>query len=147
MKNKNKTVILVFCAIAVLAIVSASYFYNQLRLLKQNPQTAALQEVKDLVAKVSLLIVLPQGETPTVATVSDPTALKDQVFFANAEKGDKVLIYTNSKKAILYRPSINRIIEVAPINVGSNTPNVTPPVSDSVVPPAVPKKTTTAKRK
>lgn len=72
-------------------------------------------EAEDTVARVGKLIVLPEGEDPTVATVTDPEKLRDQSFFANAKKGDKVLIYTRAKKAYLYDPSLNKLIEVAPI--------------------------------
>ena len=66
-------------------------------------------------------MVLPKDETPTLATVSDPEKLKDQRFFVNAVKGDKVLVYSLAKKAILYSPSLDKIIEVAPVNVGGET--------------------------
>ena len=98
---------------------SAVYFYEQVNTLKANPQAQAQQEVAALVALVGELILLPADETPTVATVNDPTKLQDQVFFANATAGDKVLIYTTAKKAILYNPTTNKIVEVAPINIGS----------------------------
>ena len=87
--------------VALAAIVSAAILYVQNMNLKKNPQAASQKETTELVAKVSKLVVLPEGETPTIATVSDPEALKDQPFFAQAEKGDKVLIYTNSKKAVV----------------------------------------------
>jgi hypothetical protein len=99
-------------------------------MLKQNPQAVAQKETEALVAKVGKLVVLPAGETPTIATVSDPEALKDQAFFASAVKGDKVLIYTTAKKAILYSVSMNKIIEVAPLNIG-NQKGVTPPAKDT----------------
>ena len=106
-------------AVAVLASLGATYyFYSQLNQLKVNPQAAAQEEAAALVAKVGKLIVLPEGETPTVATVADPEALREQPFFANAKKGDKVLIYTNARKAILYDVESNKIVEVAPINIG-----------------------------
>jgi hypothetical protein len=35
--------------------------------------------------------------------------------------GDKVLIYSRAQKAILYSPSKNKIIEVAPINLTAPT--------------------------
>lgn len=106
--------------IALIATTSAGvYFYLQTTQLKKNPQILAQQEVEALIGKISRLIVLPEGEIPTIATVSDPEKLKDQPFFAKAQKGDKVLIYTNAKKAILYSPSANKIVEVAPINIGN----------------------------
>lgn len=118
---------LLFPVVIIALIITASmaaYFYFQNVQLKKNPQVLAQQEVQDLVAKVSRLIVLPEGETPTVATVSDPEKLKEQPFFSKAQKGDKVLIYTNAKKAILYSPTANKIVDVAPINIG-NTPAAT----------------------
>ena len=123
--------------IAIIAVVLAGYFYSQLRVLKQNPQAIAQKEVADLVAKVSKLAILPVGESPTVATVSDPEALKDQSFFANAQKGDKVLIYAQAKKAVLYSVTLNKIIDVAPLNIG-NQKGVTPPSSTSTTTPKKP---------
>ncbi|MBP9669332.1 MAG: hypothetical protein KBE09_03515 [Candidatus Pacebacteria bacterium] len=75
----------------------------------------ALAQVDDLVAEVGRLIVLPENEVPTVATVTEPEKLKDQLFFANAKMGDKVLLYTEAKKAYLYDPVAKKLIEVAPI--------------------------------
>ena len=79
----------------------------------------AQEEVKKTIAAVDKLLVLPNDEQPTVATVSDVDKLKNQPFFTNAQNGDKVLIYSNAKKAILYRPSVNKIIEIAPVNIGT----------------------------
>lgn len=98
------------------------YFYNQVVELKKNQaQTtpSGQADVKELLQRVSRLIVLPENEEPTVATVSDPEKLKDQPFFAKAKTGDKVLIYSKAKKAILYDPKADKIIEVAPLNIGN----------------------------
>lgn len=108
--------------IAVLALGAAGYFYYQLYKMKQDPNATARKEVMELVAKVSKLVVLPEGETPTVATVSDPAALKEQAFFKEAKQGDKVLIYAQAKKAVLYSVELNKIIEVAPLNIGQAAP-------------------------
>lgn len=71
---------------------------------------------EQIIAKVGKLVELPQGEEPTIATVTDLEPLQGQAFFAGAAVGDKVLIFSKSKKAILYRPSTNKIITVAPIS-------------------------------
>ena len=111
----------------VLALIAGGIWlindYSQIR--KENeklsdPQQAAKAATAQLVADVGKITQLPAGETPTIATVSDASKLKNQAFFAQAENGDKVLIYTQAKRAYLYRPSTNKIIEIAPINLGSN---------------------------
>src|SRR3989344_791488 len=106
--------------LTVAVLISAGFsvfFWNEARSLKAIPQRTAQEETQKLLANVSALIVLPEGETPTIATVADPELLKEQPFFANAKTGDQVLIYTNARKAILYNPENNRIVEVAPINI------------------------------
>ena len=111
-----------FFAVAALFILSAGlaiYFFFEVRSLRANPQQVAEKEVQAIVARVGKLMVLPQDEIPTMATILDPAELVDQPFFASAQKGDKVLLYTNAKKAILYSPSQDKIIDVAPVNLGS----------------------------
>ena len=110
--------------LVVLILVGGGYFYYQnqkTQKAKANPQASAQEEVKKVVASVSKLIDLPTGEEPTVATVTDISKLKDQPFFSKAKNGDKVLIYTNAKKAILYDPILNKVLDVAPINMGTSS--------------------------
>ena len=121
LKEKQKLKIVPILLGVALAVMTATaiYFYWQNTELKKNPQSIAQEEVKAIVARVSRLIVLPEGEIPTIATVTDTNLLKDQPFFAKAKTGDKVLIYTNAKKAILYDPVADKIVEVAPLNIGN----------------------------
>lgn len=96
---------------------------------REDPRKLTAEESKRIVGDVGKLITLPTGEEPTIATVTDKEKLKDQAFFAKAENGDRVLIYTQARRAILYRPSINKVIDVAPINIGPTgiaTPSATP---------------------
>lgn len=113
----------VYIAVVLIVIgaLGASVFYygkyQRTQKLLANPNLVAQEETKDVVNKVGQLFELPKDEVPTMATVSDKSKLASQPFFTHAENGDKVLIYTNMKKALLYRPSINKIIEVGPVNV------------------------------
>ena len=94
----------------------AKNLQTQLAGVKENPQALVQKQSDDLIAKVATLMKLPAGETPTVAAVSDAAAAKQQSpFFANAANGDKVLLYVKAGEAILYRPSTNKIILVAPL--------------------------------
>lgn len=88
---------------------------------QSNPNDVLAQADKQLVEAVGKLMILPADEAPTIATVTDLEKLKGQPFFANAAVGDKVLIYTKAQKAILYRPSEDKIIELAPLNIGSGS--------------------------
>ena len=54
---------------------------------------------------------------PTIVTVENKDKLKGEPFFANAENGDIALMFVKAMRAILYRPSENKIIEVGIYNV------------------------------
>jgi type II secretory pathway pseudopilin PulG len=140
LKGNKALVIIIIIIVLAVAVLPSYYFYSQYKKtqsLLTNPTASLAAEAKQVVGEVGKLMVLPTTEQPTIATVSDVTKLADQPFFANAQNGDKVLIYTQAKKAILFRESIDKIIEVAPVNLGSGTPVVNPsPVISS--PTAVP---------
>ena len=125
MKSTTNVIIGVLILVVLTTGGAAAYFYNQ---LQQNPQVQVQEEIDKLVAQVGELLVLPEGEAPTVATVSDIELLREQPFFANAKNGDRVLIYTSARKAILYDPVANKIVEIAPINLGEN--QINPPESE-----------------
>jgi hypothetical protein len=113
--KKQRFVNKILLLMVIIAIGFGGYFYYKLHKL-QNNSAEASKEAKDLLGKVAKLYLIPLEEEPTIATVSDPEALKGQSFFTSSVKGDKVLIFTKAGKAVLYRPSINKIIETAPIN-------------------------------
>ena len=113
-KPDKRFLMIVAGAVAVLVVIAGIVVW--VRSSPSDPQEEARKETEELLATVSEVILLPEGENPIIATVSDPDALGDQEFFDKAEKGDKVLIYNQARKAILYRPSQHRVIEVAPFN-------------------------------
>lgn len=108
-------------AIILVVILAATSFYFYKKASRANPNGDELTqaEVQSLVAEVSKIALVPTGETPVVATVSDPEQLKNQPFFVDAKKGYKVLIYTSEKKAVLYDPVSKKIVNMAPLNMDS----------------------------
>lgn len=116
--TKRNTVIIGIAVVLIAGGIGYYFFSGSV----SSPQQSAQKEVKDLVAQIGKLIVLPTDEQPLVATVSNPDQLKGQAFFANAQKGDKVLIYNNARKAILYSPTLQRIVDVAPLSTVAPTP-------------------------
>lgn len=132
LKRKLLIILIILIVIGLLGYGLAYYFYQQYKSLK-SPEEQLKKETAEVVAAVSELMYLPEGETPTLATVLDKEKLKDQPFFKNAENGDKVLIFTREMKAILYRPSTNKIIEVMPISMSQPPP---PPQEEQLQPPS-----------
>lgn len=82
------------------------------------PAAQTAEEADRIVEKVGRLIALPENETPTLATVTDPEQLKGQPFFLNAKPGFQVLLYPIAQKAFLYDPERDIIVEVATLNLG-----------------------------
>ena len=110
--------------VALASLAGNAFLWMKLKALQDLSQGPE-EQVKSLVAEVGKVMVLPTDEEPTTATVSDPEKLRDQAFFGNAQAGDKVLIYQKSRKAILWRPSTKKVIEVSGLNV--TAPQSAPP--------------------
>ena len=124
---KNRSIFaVIFFVVLILALLPSLYFYRQYQksqnLLTSKSSSLADSQNKEIVAAVGKLFELPTNEQPTIATVSDKTKLENQPFFAKAQNGDKVLIYSQNKQAILYRPSMNKIISIGTINPASSSP-------------------------
>ena len=131
MKLHRSLTYIILSVITIASLAGAAYFYlqyQQTQIALKNPTLAAQQEAANLVSRVSKLIDLPSDENPQIATVSDISQLKGQPFFGNAKNGDKVLIYTKAKKAILYDPLADKIIEVGPVNIGTSSASPAAPV-------------------
>ncbi len=114
----QKKAIIVLAVLILVISAAAAFFYDQARTLEKNPNALNEKKITLLVNRVNKLIALPEGEFPTIATVSDPVSLVGNPFFAKAKIGDQILIYTGARKAFLFDPKANIIVEVASINLG-----------------------------
>ncbi len=116
-----------YVIVVILAVLAGGSVYGALKYRELARELADLKtrattntDIAALVAEVGRLMILPTGEQPTIATVNEVEKLKAQPFFVNAQNGDKVLVYASAKRAILYRPSEKKIVEVAPVNLNSD---------------------------
>lgn len=120
--SKNTTLTLIASGIILASSVPSVYFFYQYQKAQErlkNPAATTKVDNQKLIDTVGKLIVLPTGEAPTIATVSDVTKLANQPFFTHAQNGDQLLIYQQAKKAILYRPQLGKIIEVGPVTINN----------------------------
>ncbi len=123
MKLNKKKIVIVIVVLLIICAIGGVYFQNGKTNNKKAVQgdstaiTPVPKKVLSLIDSVKKKSQLPQDETPTVATVSDPEKLQDQAFFAKAKMGDKVLMYLTAQKAFLYRPSTDEIIQISPLEM------------------------------
>jgi hypothetical protein len=78
-----------------------------------------------LIEKVSRLVLLPKNEFPSIATINNLAQLqKESSFYDNARKGDILLIYFQARKAYIYDPVENIIINMGPVSVEKKSVDV-----------------------
>lgn len=150
MKSKQKRKAIVFVSVAVLAVGAVGFgvwtiidqrneisslqaslnekneeLDNLKRDIVSNPNDAVsrLQQEQNasILDEIRQVYAIPEGETPTIATVEDVTKLVDQPFFEGAENGDILVVLNDSSQAILYRPSTKQLVKVGPISAGAQT--------------------------
>lgn len=114
--NRAAKLIVFLFSLLVLAILVAGYFFWRYQATKdviENPSQAEVERIVNLIAQH---VVLPEGETPTVATVASVEELRDQPFFKNAQNGYQVLVYQQSGLAVMYDPQRNLVVNMAQIS-------------------------------
>lgn len=130
----NKLLIFFKYLFILLIIISAGYseyyFYskykrasseskewqNKYNDLIEHPEQLAKNEAELYLEKAKKIDnTIPSNEIPEVQTVLDVSQLKNQEFFKDAQNGDKILVFKLAKKAYIYRPSENKIINSGPL--------------------------------
>lgn len=109
--QKNKLIVSLLLIILLLIISFTFYFFYKRNTIEYGFNNEMNKENIALLEKVKRLYLTPEEE-PTIATVSDPELLREQSFFTLSEKGDKVFIFIKAGRAVLYRPSIDKIVEI-----------------------------------
>lgn len=92
-------------------VIAGVWGWGRVQTPKPNLNTVTAVE-----EKVSQLYALPSDETPALATVTDSKKLSSS-FAGKVQNGDKLLIYQKNGKAIVYRPSLNKIVDVEPVTI------------------------------
>lgn len=106
--------------LSIVSIVSFKVFASEDSLVQHRAvlgtEEAGALSIQETIQKIGVLMDLPTNEEPIVAVIQDPDALiADQAFYTGAEKGDKVVVYPKSKKAILYSERLEKILNAGPI--------------------------------
>ncbi len=103
----------ILCLVSVVSVGVSIYLYtNQNKTV--SVATPKADDDATMLAVIGTAIVLPE-ETPTIISVTDREKLQDQEFFKKAQNGDKVVIYEGIRRIFLYRPTLQKIIDIAPL--------------------------------
>lgn len=111
-KKKFNTILFIM---VILPLMLSGFLIYKINKVDKSINTT--KDTQKLIEKVSKIYLIPEGEEPTIASVSDPEAVKNNSFFTLSQKDDKILIFPKAGRAVLYRPSINKIIETTAVNI------------------------------
>ena len=134
----KKLAIFILGIIVILGALGFGYYkYSH---TEKAMKAKAAKEVIALTKEIAELMVLPAGE-PTIFDITDPAQLSSQqAFFAGAQKGDKLLVYSQAAKAIIYSPSRHLIVNVGPVTFDQDKTSQTAPiVKTNITPKTSPK--------
>lgn len=101
-KQLATTIVLVVLVVA--AVVGGLYWWKA--------SSATQSELQSVKAKVGRLYLLPKDETPALVSVVDESKLSSSYLKQYAKTGDKLLLYQKQGKVIIYRPSIDKIVDI-----------------------------------
>jgi len=105
--HKMRLTIIVLATIALAGVGFGGFMAFKYRGTQNNEQA----EQKKLVAQLSETIELPNS-TPTVVTIVDKNKLSNKILASRVENKDILLIYSNTKRIVVYRPSTKKVVDM-----------------------------------
>jgi hypothetical protein len=139
---KNIIYKIVFLLVGVIIGVGGTFLYIQKygvpfeKVLQNISKVNEEKKIAEILEKVGKLTILPAGEKPVLATITDiETLIKEQPFYVGAENGDVVLIYQKSLKAIIYSPKRNIIVNIGPVSIEPENQKTLEPTVDNIIIP------------
>lgn len=110
------------CVALSLGIVSLLFWHDMYTFFAYTD--ASQREAVNLAYRISDTVAVPAGEIPGLATVTDVSKLNRGGVLAGAENGDKLLLFYESGRVVVYRPSIHKVISVGPMILDASAAQV-----------------------
>jgi hypothetical protein len=102
------------------------YTYWQASQNSPDAQAAAAEEEKQAVlTQLKKLMILPEGDPVLFKVSNEEVMRKQQAFFKDSKNDDILLVFQESGKAIIFRPSENKIVNSGPVNFDQNAASTT----------------------
>lgn len=106
----------------VIAIFIGLHWYHFYSLIVF--QDEGQREAARIAHSVSGRVQLPKNEDPALAIIKDKKVINRGGVLADAENGDRILLYYKSGKAVLYRPSNGKIVAIGPLVLDASASQV-----------------------
>lgn len=128
-KNNNKPYrVYLFGVVGLIIIVITGYFgysYWQKNYASPDAQAEkqaqeAEEEKQKILASLGKLMILPEGDPVLFKVSNEEVMRKQQAFFKDAKNDDVLLVFQQSGKAIIFRPSANLVVNAGPVNFDQN---------------------------
>ncbi len=118
---QNKKYYMIGAALLVVVVLVVGFFMSPALSGSSKNEAAVVKANNALLAKIARHIIIPT-ETPIIATINDAGKLvAEQAFYTGSADGDKLVIFPQAQKAIIYSPSRDIIINAGPFVVNSGT--------------------------
>lgn len=112
---KKKMMLIGGAVLGVVVLIAVGLLLRDV-VFKQDPNATKIETANRVTKEVGALYMTP-SEEPTIVKIEDEEKLKDQSFFDKAENGDFLLIYPKAKQALIYRESVNKLVNAGPVNL------------------------------
>ena len=127
MKQFNNTTILLTLIFVILAFSAVFFYKKSMHADKKLPQqpaptkTIKINPNQDLLSDLDKRLILPKGDS-IIFNLSDLASLTNQPFFNGSKPTDKLILFQEEKKAVLYDPIAKQIINIGPLVIVPATP-------------------------
>lgn len=122
-RDKKLTMALIGCGaiiLALLVLVGFLLWGKDASSTSDSSKTKDKKESSRVIKEVSELYIVPTKEDPTVAAIKDKSKLSNQEFFKDAQNGDYLVVYSKAGLALIYRESVDRLVNAGPINADAS---------------------------
>lgn len=122
MKNMPKSKKIIILIVLALLIGSVLLYVKNKTPYPEKAQKMQMMENKKTLESVQKLMIIP-NEDPIIATINEAeTLIKEQAFYANSQNGDKLIIFPKAKKAVIYSPKDNKVVNSGPFSINNPAP-------------------------
>ncbi len=121
-KSGKGMMVKVILGLVVVALIAGGLYYRNYN-SPEAEQARIEKENKDMLAEIGERMLLPQEE-PVIYNIEDPALLaSQQPFFTGSVEGDRLILFPQTAKAVIWSPERKVIVNVGPITFDNTVAN------------------------